>query len=96
MPQRRFRRGPDRPARASLSLDVIPLSGQVVNGVFGAGRITLLSIQTETAIRQFLLFREIAEAFRRICRGARVEIEGTALPSSGPTPLVRATSMAWI
>jgi len=76
--------------------DVIHLSGQVVGVVPGAGRITLLSIQTETAVRQVLLFREIAAAFQRIRRGARVEIEGTAFPSGGPTPLVRATSMARI
>jgi len=76
--------------------DVVRLSGQVVGVAPGAGRIILLSIQTETAVRQALLFREIAEAFRRIRRGARVKIEGTAFPSGGPTPLVRATSMARI
>lgn len=76
--------------------DVVRLSSQVVGVVPGAGRITLLLIQTETAVRHVLLFREIASTFRRIRRGARVEVEGAAFPSGGPTPLVRATSMARI
>lgn len=73
--------------------DVVRLSGQVVGIVPGAGRITLLSVQTETIVRQVLLFREMAAAFRRIRLGARVSIEGTAFPSGGAQPLVRATSM---
>jgi len=73
--------------------DIVRLSGQVVGIVPGAGRITLLSVQTETVVRQVLLFREIASAFRQIRRGARVSIEGRAFPGGGTTPIVRATSM---
>ena len=73
--------------------DVVRLSGRVLKIVPGADCITLLFVQTETAVRQVLLFRAIATTFRRIRRGARVSIEGRAFPDGGITPIVRALSM---
>jgi hypothetical protein len=74
--------------------DTVSLTGQVVGIIPGAGRITLLSVRTDTAIRQVLLLREIASQFSRIRRGARIRVDGVPFFGGGPLPIVRAHRMA--
>jgi hypothetical protein len=74
--------------------DTVSLTGQVVRILPGGGRITLLSVRTNTAIRQVLLLREVAAQSSRLRLGARIRVDGVSFFGGGPLPIVRAYRMA--